>query len=114
MKAKIVLLAASSLLFLMHCKRTPTPGPIDNTGPVRYSPEIENIMYNNCTTCHGGNAPSAQIDLTTYDNVRTQTENGNLLSRINDGADPMPPSGQLSLENRDKIMKWMEEGFPEN
>ena len=27
---------------------------------VKYNPEVQNIMFNNCITCHGGPSPSAR------------------------------------------------------
>ncbi len=89
----------------------PTP-PINRL--VKYNPDIQGIMFNHCITCHGGAAPSGGFALTTYDQVRFYTENKNLISRINDTSDPMPPSGLLKSENRQIIEKWVADGFPEN
>lgn len=86
--------------------------PIQRT--ILYDPDVQTIMFNNCVTCHGGPAPNAGVDLTTYDNVRFYTESGNLNQRMNDAASPMPPSGLLPAEQRQIIAKWIEDGFPEN
>lgn len=88
------------------------PEPID--GAIKFDPDIQNIVFNHCVTCHGGAAPSANLDLTTYQNVRSSAENGTLLNRVEDSANPMPPNGLLSLEQRQAIAKWAEDGFPEN
>lgn len=86
--------------------------PIDRI--VKYNPDIQTIMFNNCVTCHGGVAPSAGVDLTTYDNVRYFTENGTLVDRVTDISSPMPPSGLMTPENRQLIEKWVADNFPEN
>ena len=87
-------------------------GQIDRI--VVFDPDIENIAFNYCVTCHGGLAPSANLDLRTYQNVRSSAENGTLLNRIKDSTNPMPPGGLLNPEQRQIIAKWAEDGFPEN
>ncbi|WP_459211443.1 c-type cytochrome domain-containing protein [Aquimarina rhabdastrellae] len=81
---------------------------------VKYNPEVQNIMFNNCITCHGGPSPSAGLDLTTYQNVRASAESSNMIQRMNDIANPMPPSGVLSAQIRQQMDKWVADGFPEN
>jgi len=86
--------------------------PIDRI--IKYNPDIQGIMFNHCITCHGGAAPSGGFTLSSYDDVRNYIENGNLISRINDADNPMPPSGLLTQENRQIIEKWVADGFLEN
>jgi mono/diheme cytochrome c family protein len=86
--------------------------PINNE--VKYNPNVNAIMFNNCVTCHGGGAPSAGLDLTTYSTVRNATENGNLLNRINNGANPMPSAGLMNVQDRATIQKWKDDGYSEN
>lgn len=85
----------------------------NETDTVTYTADIQPIMYNNCTTCHAGGAPAAGLDLTTYTNVRSGAEFGNLVNRINNADNPMPGSGLLPESTRLKIDKWVENGFPE-
>lgn len=80
---------------------------------VTYAADIQPIMYNNCTTCHAGEAPSAGLDLSNYTNVRSSAEFGNLVNRVNNADNPMPGSGLLPESTRLKIDKWVENGFPE-
>lgn len=84
------------------------------TNDVIYNPNVNAIMFNNCVTCHGGGAPSSGLDLTNFLNVKNATENGNLLNRINNGANPMPPSGLMNAQDRAAIQKWKEDGYLEN
>ncbi|OJJ19084.1 hypothetical protein BKI52_19915 [marine bacterium AO1-C] len=82
--------------------------------PIKYNPDVQNIMFNHCTTCHGGSNPNAGLDLTTYQNVRQSAEQGNLNQRMNDAANPMPQGGLLPPDQRQIIAKWIQDGFPEN
>lgn len=90
----------------------PDPDPVEET--VKYDPEVRNIISANCVDCHGGTAPQAGLDLSTYENVRASAEAGTLLSRIEDISNPMPPSGLMKEENRQIIAKWAADGFEEN
>lgn len=86
--------------------------PITKT--IKYNPDIQAIMYNNCVTCHGGVAPSAGLLLNNYNDVKASAQNGSLISRMNNTSAPMPPNGVLSPELRQLVDKWKEDGFLEN
>ncbi len=106
-------------IYLSSCTKAIIDAPDPNTLPdltrtIRYNPDVQNIMFNHCTTCHGGSNPSAGLDLTTYRNVRQSTEQGSLNQRMNDAANPMPQSGLLPPEERQIIAKWIQDGFLEN
>ena len=104
---KLLFFACLSLFILSACvTRVPPPTP-----EVSYDPAIEKIMRNYCLTCHSGAAASAGLDLSTYEGVRAATEFGPLSSRINDLSAPMPPSGVMSEDKRQKIQRWIEGGF---
>lgn len=108
------LLAAAFLVSFSACTRAIIDeGEPDVTGPVNFDPDVQTIMFNNCVTCHSGSAPAASIKLETYQEVREQTESGNLVSRMNDASNPMPPGGLVTLQQRKMIEKWLEDGFPE-
>lgn len=92
--------------------KTTTATPIEKK--VTYTADVSKIMTNYCTTCHAGAAASAGLDLTTYANTKKATQNSNLVSRMNNTDNPMPPSGVLSPEIRQLIDKWVKDGFPEN
>ena len=98
-------------IVVVGCKKEDIKEPIDRT--VTFEMDIKNIVANNCQTCHSGLLPSADVDLTTYQNVRFFAEQGALLTRIEDTEEPMPPSGLLSDEHRQLIAKWATDGFPE-
>ncbi len=81
---------------------------------VKYNNDVKNIVSANCVSCHGGSTPQAGLDLSTYVNVRFASENGNLLNRINNVTNPMPPSGVMPAATRAVIDKWVTDGYLEN
>lgn len=112
------LILGATLLLSQACSKAIIDEDGGNTGPitedVKYDPDVQNIMFNNCVTCHGGNAPSAGLLLNNYQDVKFSAENGKLIDRMNDATNPMPPSGLLPLETRKKLDKWASDGFPQN
>lgn len=116
---KIIL--SSLLLFLVaqSCTKAvieePDPDTLDPiTKVIKFNPDVQNIMYNNCVTCHGGVAPSAGLLLNNYQDVKNSAQNGTLIARMNNPTAPMPQSGLLSPEVRQIIDKWKADGFLEN
>ncbi|MEQ6123756.1 hypothetical protein AAON49_06105 [Pseudotenacibaculum sp. MALMAid0570] len=88
------------------------PDPINET--ITYVDNVKTIIDNNCTTCHGAVNPNAGLSLVTYLQVRSAAENGNLIPRMNNATNPMPPSGVLPAATRAIIDKWRDDGFLEN
>lgn len=92
------------------------PNPIPQE--VNYSDHVKGIMTNNCLACHNsGPNPIGPFPLETYDQVREETENGNLLFRIQLPPGDrlvMPQSGKMSQTNIDIIIKWADQGYLEN
>lgn len=119
MKGSIKLIIVLSAIFFQSC----TTAVIDEgnkndlppiTRTVTYDADVKSIMTNNCITCHAGPAPSAGLDLSNYQNTRFSSEQGSLVPRMNDAANPMPPNGKLSPQILQLIDKWVADGFPEN
>ena len=114
---KLVTLSILVSLSLASC--TTTEIPLDQvTDPivevVTYNADVKNIIDTNCIGCHGASNPQAGLSLVTYQQVRTAAENGNLIFRMNNQTNPMPPSGTLSANVRAIIDAWADDGFPEN
>lgn len=86
--------------------------PITTT--ITYQSDVQSIMFNRCITCHGGSAPQSGLDLSTYQNTRSSAEMGNLIQRMNNVTNPMPPNGLVSPELRQIMDKWVTDGFLEN
>ena len=90
--------------------------PINTT--ITYDENVAPIMNNNCIECHS-NPPQngAPIPLTTFEEVRTSTQN-NLIDRISrsTGAPGAMPLGASRLPQGliDQVIQWETDGFLEN
>jgi len=78
---------------------------------ISFSNDIQPIVENFCTTCHAGKAPDGEVLLTSYAEVRKMVEKGDLLNRINDTDDPMPPSGTIPAYMRRMFKTWARTGY---
>ena len=84
------------------------------TGPINYQTHILPIISTRCISCHSGSNPNGNLRLENYDQVRNASENGTLIQRINDAANPMPTSGLMSASTRALFDEWVSGGFIEN
>ena len=97
---------------------TQTTMPPTGTGvQVSYSAVIQPLMNNYCNNCHGGNSPSAGINLTTYNSVRSYVVPGNAAgSRLyqsltgSSGVSRMPPGGSLTSTQIQSVADWINQG----
>ena len=91
---------------------------IDSTLPtgdtITYETHISTVMTNNCISCHGGSNPQGNLLLENYNLVRNSAENGTLIQRINDVANPMPPAGLMPASTRALLDEWVQNGYLEN
>ncbi|MCB9283277.1 MAG: c-type cytochrome [Lewinellaceae bacterium] len=97
---------------------TTCSGTVCDTTNVSFAADILPVMQNYCNGCHSGSAPSGNIDLTTYTNVKNSANSNNsLVGSIThaSGYKPMPDGGG-SLPNCDiaKIKAWVNAGTPNN
>ncbi len=93
---------------------SPSSPPPINTNEITYELNVEPIISRECKGCHSGSSASAGLRLENYNQVRSSTENGDLLERINDISNPMPQSGLMNQSNRDIIENWSKNNFLEN
>ena len=114
MKYKYLILSFLILALCLSSCSTATIEEIIITEPVTYNADVSIIITNNCLPCHAGGFPAAGLNLEGYTNVRSSTENGNLLSRINNVSNPMPQSGLMAPDLIATIEQWAEDGFIEN
>jgi hypothetical protein len=52
--------------------------------------------------------------LENYNQVRSTSENGTLIQRINDVSNPMPTSGLMPASTRALFDEWVQNGYLEN
>lgn len=98
-------------IILLGCTEKTFNDIIIQDQKVVYSPDIDQIMQDNCVACHNSNINNAGVVLDSYLNVKLNTEAGNLITAIQTD---MPPGGLLSDSLRDKILNWHANGCPEN
>lgn len=76
--------------------------------------DVSSIFSTNCGGCHNSNLNAGNLLLTNYSEIKEATQEGDVINRINDEANPMPTSGLMSQANRDLIQSWADDGFLEN
>lgn len=81
---------------------------------ITYQLHINPIITNNCISCHSGINHQGNLRLENYNQVRSATENGTLIQRINDSSNPMPPNGLMSISTRELFIKWVQNGYLDN
>ena len=112
-----IIITISILLILSSCSEgyipiqetTTTP-----TGTVSYQSQISPVVTSTCIGCHSTSNPQGGLLLENYTQVRNATENGNLIQRINDAGNPMPPSGLMPTSTRSLFDQWVTDGYLEN
>jgi len=112
-----LLLTFFAATFLTNCTKGFIPestSPTNPGGTVTYQTHISTVISNNCISCHGGSNPQGNLLLKSYTQVRNAAENGTLIQRINDAADPMPTSGLLPAQTRALFDEWVQNGYLEN
>lgn len=122
MKKRFVILF-SVVMLLSSCYRDveellyPQNGAC-NTGGVTYSGTVVPLLQSyGCLGCHSGGAPSGNISLQGYNNVKAAVQSGKLYGAISHapGFSPMPQGGnKLSTCHISKIKAWIDAGFPNN
>ncbi len=86
-----------------------------DTTSVRYSGEVQNILQNQCYSCHAVSSNVAGSPFDTYATLKPYAEDGTLLSRINTpGPGQMPPTGLMNACDRQKIEAWVKAGALDN
>jgi uncharacterized membrane protein len=78
---------------------------------------VQSILQNNCYSCHSGSAPSGNVNLEGYANVKSYADNGKLIGVITwaPGFPPMPQGGnKLNECDIAKIQSWINQGTLNN
>jgi hypothetical protein len=92
----------------------PNTGICDTTN-VTYAATIAPLLNQNCNGCHSGAAPSGNIDLSNYANVKICADNGSLYgSMIHDPNWSQMPKGGSKLDDCTllKVKTWIDNGCP--
>lgn len=100
---------------------TPTPSPLNLSGPLTYDATIGPLFQSMCANCHGENGIQG-LDLLTYQGAMLGGTNGpviipgdasnSLLVQKQSG--DVPHFGQLTPEELNLVIDWINAGAPEN
>lgn len=115
----LILLALLVLLFEgcyydVEDELYPTTGLCDTT-TVTYVATIAPLLNRSCISCHSGSAPSGNIDLSNYTNVKLYADDGSLYGSMshNPNWSQMPQGGNKSDDcSLLKVKTWIERGSP--
>tara|TARA_B110000003_G_scaffold18982_2_gene18525 strand:+ start:13209 stop:13664 length:456 start_codon:yes stop_codon:yes gene_type:complete len=90
----------------------------DSSEVVSYAQDIAPLLDLRCNGCHSQNAPSAGLDLTSYENAALYATVGNLLERVYLPVDDpsFMPKNRAPLEDCElgKLQRWTDNGAPNN
>ena len=84
---------------------------------VTFLNNVQPIVQNKCQGCHSGVAPQGGISLSSYIEIKASVNSGRFLGSINhsSGYAAMPPSSaKLPSCDIDQIMRWINDGAPNN
>lgn len=81
-----------------------------------YATIIQPLINNNCVGCHKPSSLGGNIDLSTYNAVKVQVDNGKLLGSVTQAAGyiAMPQGSKLSDCQINQIKNWISAGAPNN
>jgi len=112
--------AALALMYILNSctnDKASVIAPTCDTTTVRLSVELNEILSNNCYSCHSGASPISGINLADYNVLKTYASNGILISAITHtgSVEPMPQGGnKLSDCEIDKFRAWINRGTLNN
>ena len=115
MKKLFVLSISVGLINLSACKfdkgELPKPQVASMCDSVTYTKTIAPIITKNCISCHKSGFSSG--DFTTYAGVKQKADASSLKTKVITEL-LMPPTGPLSVQDRDKIRCWLDNGAKNN
>jgi len=111
------------LIFLGGCyydvaeELYPSTETFCDTTNITYSAKVLPLIQNNCYSCHSGAAPSGNVSLDSYTNLKIYADNGKLMGVIShaSGYSPMPQGGnKMSSCEISTIQTWINNGTLNN
>lgn len=87
----------------------------DESLPDTYTDVTRIIILSNCISCHNSKTHNGDVVLETYQQVKKEVNNGNLMGAILHQSDykAMPPGTSLRDCDIQQIQQWIDAGMPE-
>lgn len=87
-----------------------------DTTNVSFSTDVQPVLNTYCIGCHSGASANKGVELTDYAKVNTHVTSGKLKDALlgQNGVSVMPPSSSLSTCDLNKLLKWIDDGAPNN
>lgn len=124
---KIIISLAVTAFVITACSKTNEVAENENnnggnpatcdTVDMKYSTDVLPILQANCYGCHGNGQATSGVNFDTYDGVKKQADNSNLIGVITHANGyPAMPLGQPKLSDCDinKIKDWVARGAQNN
>ena len=103
-------------ILFASCKKEEIPEPIDPTPQVETYSSVKTILESSCLGCHSPNQNVYIVDLTNYQSIKNYLDGTNtMIDRLNSDDEfyRMPPSGNLSDADKQKLIDWINDGYLE-
>lgn len=87
----------------------------DTTTALTYDAQVGTILNNSCTLsgCHNTQTNQSGYDFSQYSTAKTAVDNDRLAAVLNSGSMPKSP-GTISNCDKQAVIKWINNGAPEN
>lgn len=88
------------------------PPPIDTTQVVSFANDVTPFINNTCAISGCHISGTGRQPLTNYNEIKNAIENFNLKNRVESGN--MPPGGNADETGKQKLFRWINNGYPNN
>ena len=114
---RLILFSALLLATLFtSCKKEEITEPINPTPQLETYSSVKTIVESSCLGCHSPNQNAYIVDLTNYESIKNYLDGTNtMIDRLNSDDEfyRMPPSGNLSDADKQKLIDWINDGYLE-
>lgn len=104
-------------LSFTSCKKEEIPEPINPIEPqVETYSSVKSVLESNCLGCHNPSQNAYIVDLTNYSFIKNYLDGENtMIDRLNSNDEfyRMPPSGNISQTDKQKLIDWINSGYEE-
>lgn len=90
---------------------TPTPTPTPTLVTYTQLTAAGGVFANSCIGCHSNSRAAGGLNIQNYTQAKAAA--ANIVSRMNNAANPMPTGGLLSQTQRDLVSVWVNGGTPQ-